>query len=125
MEDEILDTHYYIPKYPFPAKWSLFEQYTSWSKGLATLVQPVSKGVPLLSPPAIPLLLHRICFSSPTMTAKVYHGYLVLVSTFILNFCAIGIFNSAGLYLGPLATTFPTSGSGTLALYCTLQIVTG
>jgi len=55
----------------------------------------------------------------------VYHGYYVLISTFLLNFCAIGIFNSAGLYLEPLSITFPSAGSGTLALYCTIQIVTG
>ena len=54
-----------------------------------------------------------------------YHGYYVLLSTFALNFCAIGIFNSAGLYLGPLSTTFPSAGDGSLALYCTVQIVTG
>jgi len=54
-----------------------------------------------------------------------YHGYLVLLSTFILNFCAIGAFNSSGIYLGPLATTFPSSSSGALALFCTIQIVAG
>jgi len=56
---------------------------------------------------------------------SIYHGYYVLLSTFALNFCAIGIFNSAGLYLGPLSSTFPSAGEGTLALYCTVQIVTG
>lgn len=58
-------------------------------------------------------------------TQSVYHGHLVLASTFLLNFCAIGAFNSAGMYLGPLSSTFPSSSRGTLALYCTLQIVTG
>ena len=58
-------------------------------------------------------------------TSSAYHGYLVLLSTFLLNFVAIGSFNSAGLYLGPLAITFPAAGSSKLALYCTFQIVAG
>ena len=56
----------------------------------------------------------------------VYHGYYVLISTFLLNFCAIGVFNSAGLYLEPLSTTFPSAGSGTyISIIFTIQIVTG
>lgn len=55
----------------------------------------------------------------------IYQGYLVLISTFLLNFVAIGTFNSAGLYLGPLSSSFPQYGDGVLALYCTIQIVAG
>jgi len=54
-----------------------------------------------------------------------FHGYLVLISTFALKFVAIGAFNSSGLYLGPLSHTFPDCNGGFLALYCTVQIVTG
>jgi len=55
----------------------------------------------------------------------IYSGYLVLLSTFTLKFVAIGSFNTSGLYLGPLAASFPDVGQGTLALYCTIQIVAG
>lgn len=55
--------------------------------------------------------------------AMTFQGYLVLLSTFTLNFVALGIFNSSGLYLGPLSTTFPNSDHGILAFYCTTQIV--
>ena len=58
-------------------------------------------------------------------TRLLFHGYLVLVSTFALKFVAIGVFNSSGLYLGPLGHTFSDYNSGFLALYCTIQIVTG
>lgn len=60
-----------------------------------------------------------------TKSRTLYHGYLVLLSTFLLNFVAVGVFNSAGLYLGPLAATFPASGTSKLALYCTFQVVAG
>ncbi|KAL7482707.1 hypothetical protein ACHAW6_008370 [Cyclotella cf. meneghiniana] len=61
------------------------------------------------------------------MKAKptLYHGHLVLLSTFILNFVGIGTFLSAGIYMAPLSETFPQVGSGTLALYCSVQILTG
>ena len=48
-------------------------------------------------------LLHSL-----SIINMVYHGYYVLISTFLLNFCAIGVFNSAGLYLEPLSITFPS-----------------
>lgn len=56
---------------------------------------------------------------------KIFHGHLVLASTFVYNFVAIGAFNCAGLYIGPLSESFPTTSIGTLALYCTIQIVAG
>ena len=55
----------------------------------------------------------------------IYSGYLVLLSTFTLKFVAIGSFNTSGLYLGPLSESFPDANQGTLALYCTIQIVAG
>lgn len=55
----------------------------------------------------------------------IYSGYLVLLSTFTLKFVAIGSFNTSGLYLGPLSESFADSNQGTLALYCTIQIVAG
>ena len=55
----------------------------------------------------------------------IYSGYLVLLSTFTLKFVAIGSFNTSGLYLGPLSQSFPDANQGTLALYCTIQIVAG
>ena len=55
----------------------------------------------------------------------VYHGHLILLSTFLLNFCAVGSFGAAGLYLGPLSASFPDAPAGCLALYCTVQIVVG
>ena len=56
---------------------------------------------------------------------SIYTGYWVLLSTFTLKFVAIGAFNTSGLYLGPLAESFPSASKGTLALYCTIQIVAG
>ena len=56
---------------------------------------------------------------------EIYPGYLVLLSTFTLKFVAIGSFNTSGIYLGPLASSFPDVGKGTLALFCTIQIVAG
>ena len=49
---------------------------------------------------------------------EVYHGHLVLISTFLLNFCAVGAFNTAGLYLGPLSASFQAASTGELALFC-------
>mmetsp|Transcript_4393 Transcript_4393/g.9155 ORF Transcript_4393/g.9155 Transcript_4393/m.9155 type:complete len:567 (-) Transcript_4393:78-1778(-) len=57
------------------------------------------------------------------MTTDIYHGYYVFLATFFLNFITIGQFNSSSLYLDPLHQSFPESGSGTLALVCTIQIV--
>ena len=56
---------------------------------------------------------------------SIYTGYWVLLSTFTLKFVAIGAFNTSGLYLGPLAESFPYASKGTLALHCTIQIVAG
>lgn len=58
-------------------------------------------------------------------TTAVFHGYLVLISTFVLKFIAIGTFNSSGLYLGVLSHTFSECNRGVLAFYCTIQIVVG
>lgn len=53
----------------------------------------------------------------------IFHGYLVLLSTFLLNFVSIGVFNSCGLFLGPIRDTFPSTGEAVSALYVTIQIV--
>ena len=58
-------------------------------------------------------------------TPPLFHGYLVLLSTFALKFVAIGAFNSSGLYLGPLSQTFSNSNTGFLAFYCTIQLASG
>lgn len=52
-----------------------------------------------------------------------FHGYLVFISTFVLNFVGFGQFNASSLYINPLQESFPESGSGTLALFCNIQIV--
>lgn len=52
-----------------------------------------------------------------------FHGYLVFISTFVLNFVGFGQFNASSLYINPLQESFPDSGSGTLALFCNIQIV--
>jgi len=57
------------------------------------------------------------------MIMNIYHGYYVFVATFFLNFVTIGQFNSSSLYLDSLHRSFPDSDSGTLALVCTIQIV--
>ena len=56
-----------------------------------------------------------------------FHGYLVFASTFLLNFITAGQFNSSSLYLylDPLQKSFPESGGGTLAVFCTIQVVAG
>lgn len=56
---------------------------------------------------------------------KIFHGHLILASTFVFNFVAIGVFNTAGLYIAPLSESFPDYSTGMFALYCTLQIVAG
>ncbi|KAL7475198.1 hypothetical protein ACHAW6_001125 [Cyclotella cf. meneghiniana] len=60
-----------------------------------------------------------------TTKRTIYHGHLVVASTFILLFVTIGSFNSAGLYLGPMTDSFPDSSEAILALTCTLQFVAG
>ncbi len=50
-----------------------------------------------------------------------FHGYLVFISTFVLNFVGFGQFNASSLYINPLQESFPDSGSGTLALFCNLN----
>jgi MFS family permease len=54
-----------------------------------------------------------------------FHGYLVFASTFLLNFITVGQFNASSLYLDSLQESFPDSGGGTLAVFCTIQIVAG
>lgn len=53
----------------------------------------------------------------------IFHGYLVFLATFFLNFITIGQFLASSLYLNPLHQSFPESGSGSLALFFTIQIV--
>lgn len=60
-----------------------------------------------------------------TSLTELYHGHFVLISTFILNFVALGAFNASGMYLDELKKTFPSSGNHLLPLFCTLQIVAG
>jgi MFS family permease len=60
-----------------------------------------------------------------TTKRRLFHGYQVLLSTFLLKFVAIGAFNSSGLYLGPLSTSFPNCNGGYLAFYCTIQLASG
>jgi hypothetical protein len=60
-----------------------------------------------------------------TTKRRLFHGYPVLLSTFLLKFVAIGAFNSSGLYLGPLSTSFPSCNGGYLAFYCTIQLASG
>ena len=51
-----------------------------------------------------------------------YHGHLVVAATFLLNFVAIGQFNSAALYVVPLEETFTDAGRGTIDFLPTIYM---
>jgi MFS family permease len=46
---------------------------------------------------------------------SIFHGYLVVVATFLLNMVALGTYYSAAEFLLPLESTFPTAGRGKIA----------